>query len=594
MSIAVEPQSIPLNQLVHARANVRRTGRDRGIEALMASIAAHGLRQNLNVRATTGNRFEVVAGGRRLEALKRLMKQGDLPRDTPIPCVVLASNDNPTEISLAENAIRQDMHPDDQCTAFAALIEQGLSIEDVGARFGVTPKVVQQRLKLASVSPKLRKLYRQDRIDTAQMMALALVDDHAAQEAAWTDLPEWNRGAEAIRRALTAESFDADHRMVQFVGLDAYEQAGGAVLRDLFDDEQPAVLTDGALVERLATEALEQAASIVRAEGWSWVSIALKPDYSTPYGRVYPDRQEDGTEAYDPADLARAGARIILDHDGELRVERGLVDPVTVRAERRKQQAGERPAAGLPETLVADLTAHRTAALRLELARRPDLALAATVHALALRLIYSAYDVTSCLELDGDSSNLETRVSDVFECSAHAGLAALMQSWIGRLPDDPKALWDWCLAQGQSVLLDLLALLAGLSVDAVTRTTPDHGRGIAHADALASVLALDMHAHWTPAAEGFFSRLSKAQMATFLKEQGEFDQAALTAKVKKPEAAQRTAKVLLAKGWLPQPLLAAPPVEEPVDGDDDADPSDLSEVADGKDDAPDDEALDVE
>ena len=98
MSIAVEPQSIPLSQLVHARSNVRRTGRDRGVEALMASIAAHGLRQNLNVRATTGNRFEVVAGGRRLEALKRLMKQGDLPRDTPIPCVVLASNDNPTRV----------------------------------------------------------------------------------------------------------------------------------------------------------------------------------------------------------------------------------------------------------------------------------------------------------------------------------------------------------------------------------------------------------------------------------------------------------------------------------------------------------------
>jgi ParB family chromosome partitioning protein len=558
MSIAVEPQSIPLSQLVHARSNVRRTGRDRGIEALMASIAAHGLRQNLNVRATTGNRFEVVAGGRRLEALRRLMKQGDLPRDTPIPCVVLASNDNPTEISLAENAIRQDMHPDDQCTAFSALIEQGLSAEDVAARFGVTPKVVQQRLKLASVSPALRRLYRQDRIDTAQMMALALVDDHAAQEAAWANLPEWNRGAEALRRALTSQGVAADHRLARFVGIEAYEQAGGIVLRDLFDEERDAVLADGALVERLATEALEQAASIVRAEGWSWVSIALKPDYSTPYGRVYPVTAEDGTEAYDPADLARAGARVILDYDGELRVERGLVDPATVKAEQRRAQSAERLVAGLPETIVADLTGHRTAALRLELARRPDLALAATVHALALRLVYRAYDVVSCLELDGDSRNLETAVSDVFECGAHAALAALRESWIVRLPDDPSALWDWCLAQEQSVLLELLALLAAMSVDAVTRTTPDRGRRIAHADTLASVLALDMHAHWTPAAEGFFSRLSKAQMAEFLKAEGEFDQAALVAKAKKDEAAQRTAKALLAKGWLPQPLLATP------------------------------------
>jgi ParB family chromosome partitioning protein len=309
------------------------------------------------------------------------------------------------------------------------------------------------------------------------------------------------------------------------------------------------------------------------------VSIALKPDYATPYGRVYPAPQEDGTEDYDPADLARAGARVILDFDGELRVERGLVDPATIKAAQRKAQGAERPVAGLSETIVADLTAHRTAALRLELARRPDIALAATVHALALRLVYNAYDVVSCLDLDGDSRNLETAVSDVFECGAHGALATLMQSWTERLPD-PCALWDWCLAQEQSVLLDLLALLAGLSVDAVTRTAPDHGQRIAHADTLASVLALDMHAHWTPATEGFFSRLSKAQMAVFLKAEGAFDQAALAAKAKKTEAAQRTAKVLLAKGWLPQPLLMTPPCEL---SDDEADLE-----AEGNDDAEDD------
>lgn len=98
MTIALEPQTIPLSQLVQSRSNVRRTGRKQGIDALMASIAAHGLRQNLNVRPTSGNRFEVVAGGRRLEALRRLMKQGNLPSDTPIPCVVLSSNDNAAEM----------------------------------------------------------------------------------------------------------------------------------------------------------------------------------------------------------------------------------------------------------------------------------------------------------------------------------------------------------------------------------------------------------------------------------------------------------------------------------------------------------------
>lgn len=560
--LAVEPQTIPLNQLVQSKANVRHTGRDRGIEALMASIAAHGLRQNLNVRPTSGNRFEVVAGGRRLEALRRLMKQGDLPRDTPIPCVVLSSNDNAAEISLAENAIRQDMHPDDQCSAFTALIAEGMTTEDVAARFGVTARVVQQRLKLAAVAPSLRRLYRQDRIGTAEMMAFALIDDHAAQLAAWDSLPEWNRDADAIRRALTEDGIKADHRLARFVGIAAYEAAGGSVLRDLFDDERPAILADAGLVERLATARLEAEAVIVRQEGWSWVGILLKPDYATGFGRVYPEEGPDGVDVYAPADLARAGARIVLDYDGEMRIERGLVDPDTIKAESRKDRVTDGQPKGLPETLVADLSAHRTAALRLELAKRPDIALAATIHALGLKLIYNAYGQASCLDLDGRSANLEGRVTDVFECRAHGGFATLSAAWLDRLPTDPSAFWDWCLGQEQAVLLDLLALLAALSVDAITRIAPDHGASIAHADALATRLGLDMRAHWTPAAEGFFSRLSKAQMQGFLKEQAAFDDAALVGKAKKPEAAQHTARVLLAKGWLPAPLMIAPPAPE--------------------------------
>jgi ParB family chromosome partitioning protein len=565
MTIALEPQTIPLSQLVQSRSNVRRTGRKHGIDALMASIAAHGLRQNLNVRPTSGNRFEVVAGGRRLEALRRLMKQGDLPSDTPIPCVVLSSNDNAAEISLVENALRTDMHPDDQCTAFAVLIDQGMSLDDVGARFGVSPKIVQQRLKLASVAPSLRKLYRQDRIGTAEMMAFALIDDHAAQEAAWDSLPEWNRDADAIRRALTEDGIKADHRLARFVGIDAYEAAGGTVLRDLFDDERPAILADAALVERLAMQRLEAEAATVRQEGWSWVSILLKPDYSSGFGRVYPD----DVDVYDSADLARAGARIVLDYDGDMRIERGLVDPDTIKAEGRKGRVVDGQPKGLPETLVADLTAHRTAALRLELAERPDIALAATIHALGLKLLYNAYGQASCLDLTGHSTDLEGRVSDVFECGAHGGFATLCTAWMDRLPTDPAAFWDWCLAQDQTVLLDLLALLSALSVDAITRVAPDHGATIAHADALADELGLDMRSHWTPAAEGFFSRISKAQMQAFLKEQDAFDDAAIVAKAKKPEAAQRTAKVLLAQGWLPAPLLITPPADDTGESDQD-------------------------
>jgi ParB/RepB/Spo0J family partition protein len=145
---------IPLVQLVPSPDNVRKTGSLNGIKELADSIAAHGLLQNLQVRKAASGKFEVVAGGRRHAALKLQAKKKALAKDAPIACNVLDDEDA-AEISLAENEMRQAMHPADQFEAFKALIDSGHGIEDTAARFGVAPTVVRQRLKLAAVSPKL-------------------------------------------------------------------------------------------------------------------------------------------------------------------------------------------------------------------------------------------------------------------------------------------------------------------------------------------------------------------------------------------------------------------------------------------------------
>jgi ParB/RepB/Spo0J family partition protein len=121
---------IALNKLDVAAANVRRTGRGNGIEELAASIAAHGLLQSLVVRPTLDDsgapigRYEVVAGGRRLAALKRLAKRKAFGKTGPVPCRVLDGEDA-GEASLAENVVRLDMHPADQFEAFARLHQDG-------------------------------------------------------------------------------------------------------------------------------------------------------------------------------------------------------------------------------------------------------------------------------------------------------------------------------------------------------------------------------------------------------------------------------------------------------------------------------------
>jgi ParB family chromosome partitioning protein len=93
-------QMIPLTQLVPSPANVRKTGAKIGIDALAASIKAHGLLQNLQVKETNNGQFAVVAGGRQLAALKLLAKQKAVAKDLAIACDVRTDGDD-SEISLA-------------------------------------------------------------------------------------------------------------------------------------------------------------------------------------------------------------------------------------------------------------------------------------------------------------------------------------------------------------------------------------------------------------------------------------------------------------------------------------------------------------
>src|SRR5690349_3878070 len=184
-------QYIPLTKLVPSPDNVRKTGGLSGIEQLAASIAAHGLLQNLQVKPNAKGLFEVAAGGRRLAALKLMAKQKKIAFDFLVPCNAL-DHDNPAEISLAENEMRHAMHPADQFDAFKALADQKMSDDDIAARFGVSVAVVRQRLKLARVSPKLIALYREEEMTLDCLMAFAISDDHKQQEKVWKDLPTWS------------------------------------------------------------------------------------------------------------------------------------------------------------------------------------------------------------------------------------------------------------------------------------------------------------------------------------------------------------------------------------------------------------------
>jgi ParB family transcriptional regulator, chromosome partitioning protein len=526
-------QMIPLTKIAPSPANVRKTGNKTGIEELAASIAAHGLLQNLQVRPAKGGSFEVVAGGRRLAALKLLAKQKKIAADYPVPCHALDIEDA-TEISLAENEMREAMHPADQFEAFKKLAEDGKGPEEIAARFGTTPKIVNQRLKLAVVSPKLIAAYRKADMTLDCLMAFTVSDDHKQQEKVWAERPKWGIDAEHIRDALTEKHIAADSKLAQFVGVKAYEKAGGAVLRDLFDADNAGWLTDLALVNKLASDKLEQAAETVRGEGWKWVEIIpdLAWESTKGFAKAEPSRTPptakqqkqidkltaegnaliddpriksgDGEEPQDdtaadrlyevqeriielsegeatwPDDTkANAGAVIGIDHHGTLEIRRGLIRPedkaAAKKAEKQKHGGGdtgernESPTPGLSAKLVEDLTAHRTAALQAMLADNPKIALVAVVHALALGVFYAGARGDSVLRINPVVVCPDRSAEAIETSKAHKQLEAATKAIRKRLPKDPGKLWVWLTGQDQKTLLAILAVCAGHTVDTVEK-----------------------------------------------------------------------------------------------------------------------------
>src|SRR4051812_4500932 len=514
-------ETIPLSKLVPSPANVRKAKTD--VAGLAANIMAHGLLQNLQV-CPNGETYEVVAGGRRLAALKYLAKQKKIAAEYGVACEVREGADA-TGISLAENEMREAMHPADQFDAFKKLAGDGKGEEEIAARFGVTPYVVRQRLKLAVVSPKLIAAYRKGAMTLDCLMAFTVADDHRTQEKVWAGLPDYARTrAGAIRDALTEKHIAADSKLARFVGMDAYKAAGGAVLRDLFDADNAGWLTDRELVEKLAAEKLEAAAATVPTEGWKWVKIipgldweilhrfghavseqlppteaqqreieALteegkaiidehgeEPEDETALDRLYEIQERvaelsEGEESWPDAAKAEAGAVIGIGHKGELDIRRGLIRPEDRAAAKKAAKAqapdGAKPdsaATGLSAALTEQLTAHRTAALQARLADNPKMALATVVHALALDCLYTTSE-RSCVRLSGSVTYLSLSAEGIDDSVAAKQFAATTKTATKGMPKQPEKLWPWLIGQDQKALLAIIAVCAAMTVDAVEK-----------------------------------------------------------------------------------------------------------------------------
>jgi ParB family chromosome partitioning protein len=603
--------TVPLAKLRPAEKNIRKTGASAGIEELAASIAAHGLLQNLTVRPIAKNgelsdQYEVITGSRRLTALKVLAKRKTIRKDFPVPCHVL-SDGSTTEVSLAENVVRAPMHPADQFEAFSALHAEGLGIADIGARFGISETVVEQRLKLAAVSPRLMDVYRKGEMNLDQLMAFAISDDHEAQERVWFESPQYDKHPQAIRRALTKALVEGADRRAKFIGAAAYEAAGGTIVRDLFQPENDGYFTDSQLLDRLVAEKLSAEAVQVKAEGWAWVEVWGEMDYgylarltrlppvplsaedearltelADQYDRMIEELGEEPAAETDaelarlmqeidtlsesrmrwsPEDIARAGAAIALDYEGVMHIQRGLVKPESRTSGEAPEPKETQPTEGAPpkrnnslsDAVIEDLTAQRTVALQEMVAGQPELALTALLHTLVLCTFYGDSHVT-CLDITPRAIDLRPFSEKIGESRAALALYTRRQAWLDRLPGE-EALWPWLMGENQTTKLELLAYCAAVTLNAVKRKHEGDGsRRLQNAACIADAAGLDMADWWETTKDSYLGRVSKALILEAVTEGVSKQAAENIATLKKDAMAARAEERLAGKRWLPNVL----------------------------------------
>ncbi len=297
---------------------------------------------------------------------------------------------------------------------------------------------------------------------------------------------------------------------------------------------------------------------------------------------------EDALQGYAPEVREVAGAIVTIDRNGEAVIHRGLLREAEAKALRtleklrrgfgstegeaandEHEDADDAPkAASLSDRLAQRLSAHRTAALQIEVARHPQVALAALVHGMVQKVLQpDAYGDGLPLGVRLTvQDRLEGMAPDWPESSAAVALRELQQVAGVALPEDSAELFAVLLAKSQDELVRLLAVCVASTVDVVTPRATPHRPG----EELAQAVGLDMAAWWQPTAEGYFKHVPKAAI---LQAVGEYAPEHVTrlAKLKKADIASEAERLADGTGWMPAIFKTETPEatqEEPQEQDD--------------------------
>ena len=387
-------QTFSLAELEIAPENPRQQVSVKYIESLANNISAQGLKQNLVgyieiVGGSTSVVF-ITAGGCRLRALRKLLKDGELPPESYEVPVRIEDKSQAVKTALSENTVRMEMDPATRMRTYKKLRDEGMSEHEICIHYSVSKKAFSNTMRIADLPDAIL-----DCLADGKMMI-----DHAAAYATGTEekalalfnenkrpyTSDWNGLNPAnIRRAMTDTKISQDDRLAKYVGRSAYEKAGGPITEDLFSED--VWLDDACILDNLAIEKLARASKRL-GKGWSWNQHQLEsPQYDDlkKFGRLYPELDDDHNETYTDAQKALSGVVVFINYEGKADSHAGLVRPADIPAAAAAFFDGSFPGIHQPEAggenedplaysaaMIVDLKIMHRTAMQIEMLEKPE------------------------------------------------------------------------------------------------------------------------------------------------------------------------------------------------------------------------------
>lgn len=622
-------QSIPASKLVASPKNVRQRPSISDDE-LMSSIATLGVIQNLVVAAVKKPKgsFEVIAGGRRLNQVNRLISAGTFASDYALNCLVIDADADATLISLNENFHREDMNPADEALAFKTLMDNGADADTVAKSMSVTSRYVMGRMSLCDLAPEIFQALAAGDITLDVAQAFTVRPEHDLQQAIFSQFGNYAWSPEQIRTRLTAQSVKANSPSALLVGREAYIAAGGKTLTDLFASKDEELWTSPEILEPLVAQQLAAQGDRLSSE-MNIGRVIVYPGSYVPYNATegyvrydvpsreptepeaarmaeleqsiaqYEDHECESDQEYDEIEAkiqgwqseieaVQASLAIIPEEDREALVQFATLAPdgsvvpsgrFLVARERAKsgtsapttngnpQQPDEKSIRPISAKLSAALAEDRTNILRLYIASNPTFALNLLAFLLADSKDYnSGFEANSGAPNYGShGSSAETRIQPLDDLRQ-----SLNYTWRS---GDITERFDKFMTLTDDDRVALLAAAVARSATASPTATPLQSH-------IAQLLEVDVASQWRPTEENYWSQVPAARIHDAFDQIDGQELRNRYAGVKKGELAQAAESIFTgqsvsleptlraaASTWVPEAMTFTTPKSTTVDDD---------------------------